>query len=115
MQGDSDTAGGASPSTVTRTGARRACGACCAQATGGLIETVPDLVGTRPFPYDIPALADHAALLTLAHLQRCLGAAAATPVHLPRRRAAPQPTWLIEPVPGRADRQVGAGPGEGSW
>ncbi|MGW8358417.1 prenyltransferase/squalene oxidase repeat-containing protein [Streptomyces wedmorensis] len=44
------------------------------QTPEGHITSTPDLVGTRPFLFDIPALADHAALLALAHLQARLRA-----------------------------------------
>lgn len=39
-----------------------------AQRDDGGIESVPDMLGTRPFLYTIPCLADHFTLLALAHL-----------------------------------------------
>jgi squalene-hopene/tetraprenyl-beta-curcumene cyclase len=39
-----------------------------AQRVDGGIESIPDMLGTRPFLYAIPCLADHFALLALGHL-----------------------------------------------
>ncbi|MEU3048817.1 hypothetical protein ABZ705_20300 [Streptomyces sp. NPDC006984] len=52
------------------------------QDPDGTIASVPDMLGTRPFLYDIPALGDHAALLALARLQSRL-ASVSVPAHLP--------------------------------
>lgn len=84
-----------------------------AQAGDGSIVSAPDMLGTRPFLYDVPALADHAALLAVAHVQDRFSVPVASAAHLP----APIP-GIAEPIlppagpPGPS--ALAGGPGNGS-
>ncbi|MFI6585806.1 prenyltransferase/squalene oxidase repeat-containing protein [Embleya sp. NPDC050493] len=80
-----------------------------AQRGDGGIESVPDMLGTRPFLYVIPCLADHFTLLALGHLGNRLALRAHRRSGTPRGRgaSAAQPTTLRAPAPGTAGLRGG--------
>lgn len=79
-----------------------------AQRADGGIDSVPDMLGTRPFLYVIPSLADHFTLLALGHLGSRLAARTRRP-SAPRGPGAQSayPSALRAPAPGSAGSRGG--------
>ncbi|MFI6981204.1 prenyltransferase/squalene oxidase repeat-containing protein [Embleya sp. NPDC050154] len=80
-----------------------------AQRADGGIESVPDMLGTRPFLYVIPCLADHFSLLALGHLGNRLTARSHRRPGVPPGpgASAAHPAPLRAPAPGTAGTRGG--------